>query len=67
VTTRSTRETLMLEALARIARVTKNPCSDDCTVSLCVAARALATVKALDDAVMAARGPGSAGGEVAGG
>jgi len=64
--TRTQRETVMLEALEWIARELI-PCPlTGCGSDLCVAARAIAAVKAMDDAEMAARGTGSAGGEVAG-
>lgn len=71
---RTPRETVMLEALEflngsveHVASCLNNEsseCDQECPVI--VSQRALATVKALDDAEMAARGPGSAGGEVVG-
>jgi hypothetical protein len=68
---RTPRETVMLEALEWVNSTRHSdscpalwghPCIDLC--ALFHSERALATVNALDDAEMAARGPGSAGGEV---
>jgi len=74
--TRTQRETVMLEALDRIAKRTRHvdgmaalrypdeACAPDC--ASCFAEDTIATVKAMDDAEMAAQGTGSAGGEVVG-
>lgn len=65
---RTPRETVMLEALEAVGQMRDQPMNalahgvslPGCPHPSCIAERALATVKALDDAEMAARGPGSA-------
>lgn len=48
--TRTPRETVMLEALERIAQILVTCWDTECRSDSCIAARALATVKAMDEA-----------------
>jgi len=73
--TRTQRETVMLEALEDVRNDNRHgdlcpalwAVRRDCDCHMVEVARALAAVKAMDDAEMAARGTVSAGGEVLGG